>query len=1060
MKHKLYNRLLSLALAVGLVIGMLPSAAAVVNDPDTHLTHTYNFYNDEQLWNTQILSTGETLNQPQTPDKEGKVFEGWYTEKNGGELFDDYGVEGQLTQSITTNLYARYSDAYYVFYKDGKDGRILYTQTYGNGDTVDWSDVPYATSSVDEALIGWSVNPDANTPDAEPSISGADITLYPVVANAHWITYHSQGGSVVDPAYVLTGDTTVCPKDPTRQGYTFDGWYTNPECTIPFTFGSELQENVDLYAKWTPGQSRYTVVYWLENANDNGYTYDSKVEETGATGTNAGYDSKSYKGFTLNQEKTNQAAVTISGDGTTIRNVYYNRKTYTLTFQIYKSGWFGGSWEDVYEQKNIKYGQSVQTWWDEASNEYDGYLWYTSNSMWDNTFYTAPPTMPDGNLTIYGKESSGRSTIYYYEQNTDNQIREPFRVNSSGWSFTEEDFIEIPGFTYYRNHHDSGGWGGGSSDYYIYYTRNRYNIEFTTNGGPAVNNITGVLYEADISNRAPQNYVVGETTKNVNGQTYYFAGWYDNEALAGDPFSFRGQKMPAHNLLLYAKWDTRKVTVTFDVNGGTPEIDSQTVPHGTPAEKPESPTREGFQFAGWTRNGKPFNFGTPITEDTTLVAQWISSTSYSITYDPGTGTGNPVTDEKMYASGTNAKVLSVPDSFAPPVNYYGFVCWNTKKDGTGTNYYPGGKLPMPEANVTLYAQWAPNRSTTLTYDYNDGTDTKKTVTIKTPNDRYAIDREAVSENPGWRFIGWSTEKEPASTENLLQKDDVILVDTISPEKNVLYAQWEKTGTLVIEKTFDGLSEDEIKSLNGKLTFTVTGVNSPIVFNTNSDSWQKGESNEDAKKYTYTYSVEGLTSGEYSVTESGYTLDGYNWQGTTNPVKVTVTAGESIFAPFTNTYTPANINLTITKKIEGDPYGDGRDMFSFRITCIDCADDTNIGKVWYVHINGEGSKTITLPVGKYEVEELSNMHYEFVKVEPEPEILNPTTRAIEYYGYDLIEDKTITFTNEPVTSNIPSDGGGVENHFDKYEDGKIVWKPEEYGDDGEIQPKPTPEPSGE
>lgn len=280
------------------------------------------------------------------------------------------------------------------------------------------------------------------------------------------------------------------------------------------------------------------------------------------------------------------------------------------------------------------------------------------------------------------------------------------------------------------------------------------------------------------------------------------------------------------------------------------------------------------------------------------------------------------------------------------------------------------------------------------------------------------------------------------------------------------------GDLVIQKTVTGLDEEALAELKDEIVFTVTNANNETVATVKADTVNT-EDDPDAWEScwtdgNFTYTVKDLPTGDYTVTETGHdAVDGYIWQGdgkdeTENDAvkEATVTNNEAASVPFTNTYTPANINLTITKQIQGDPYGDGRDMFSFRITCIDCADDTNIGKVWYVHINGEGSKTITLPVGKYEVEELGNMHYEFVEVEPAPEILTPTTRAIEYYGYNLIEDETITFTNEPVTSNIPSDGGGVENHFDKYEDGKIVWKPEEYGDDGEIQPKPTPEPSGE
>ena len=51
--------------------------------------------------------------------------------------------------------------------------------------------------------------------------------------------------------------------------------------------------------------------------------------------------------------------------------------------------------------------------------------------------------------------------------------------------------------------------------------------------------------------------------------------------------------------------------------------------------------------------------------------------------------------------------------------------------------------------------------------------------------------------------------------------------------------------------------------------------------------------------------------------------------------------------------------------------------------------------------------------------MDNIHYKFVGVAPEP------TDTL----YELKENATIIFTNEPVKSNIPTDGGGVENQFD-------------------------------
>ena len=65
-------------------------------------------------------------------------------------------------------------------------------------------------------------------------------------------------------------------------------------------------------------------------------------------------------------------------------------------------------------------------------------------------------------------------------------------------------------------------------------------------------------------------------------------------------------------------------TVTFDVNGGTPEIiKAQKVTENTKATKPADPTKEkGFEFDAWTLNETSYDFNTPVTGDITLVAKW------------------------------------------------------------------------------------------------------------------------------------------------------------------------------------------------------------------------------------------------------------------------------------------------------------------------------------------------------------------------------------------------------------------------------------------------------
>jgi len=66
------------------------------------------------------------------------------------------------------------------------------------------------------------------------------------------VNFDSQGGSDVDPITVeMAGDTISAPTPPTRNGYTFDGWYTEPECTNQFNFATHITATITLYAKWT-----------------------------------------------------------------------------------------------------------------------------------------------------------------------------------------------------------------------------------------------------------------------------------------------------------------------------------------------------------------------------------------------------------------------------------------------------------------------------------------------------------------------------------------------------------------------------------------------------------------------------------------------------------------------------------------------------------------------------------------------------------------------------------------------------------------------------------------
>jgi uncharacterized repeat protein (TIGR02543 family) len=70
------------------------------------------------------------------------------------------------------------------------------------------------------------------------------------------VTFNSQGGSPVGSQSIANGSKAAQPAAPTREGYTFDGWYQEAACTNAWNFASDVvTANTTLYAKWTQGST-------------------------------------------------------------------------------------------------------------------------------------------------------------------------------------------------------------------------------------------------------------------------------------------------------------------------------------------------------------------------------------------------------------------------------------------------------------------------------------------------------------------------------------------------------------------------------------------------------------------------------------------------------------------------------------------------------------------------------------------------------------------------------------------------------------------------------------
>ena len=456
---------------------------------------------------------------------------------------------------------------------------------------------------------------------AKVAADGSTVVEIYYDRNYYMMSFNLDGGYGVEPIYARFG-ASVKVENPTKPGYTFNGW----EPTVPTTVPAE---NTTHKAKWKVDDSvNYRVQYWQENANDDGFSYESSVQKKAATGTviTAAND-KNYTGF--HYDHTDGA--TVAADGSSVVNVYYKRNTYTLTFKV-NEGFIFDNWVTKAEFKNIKYGADTSPWWNQAPS---GYLWHTTSS--GSTFYTAAPDMPNSNLTIYGKKSSGMSTIHYYEKGTTTSIKPDLKVQNSGWSFTVEDYIEIPGFRYDSNKVQD-------NNYYLYYTRNSYKLDF--NSANVIVRSNTIPYDKALSS---YYFEPSYPTGILEEGGYVFAGWYTDpgctEAVAWDT-----AKMPYNNTIFYAKWAPKNHTVkTFLTKEKIEENDPidtwDNVPHGTAVPStPGDPVNGSYVFVGWfyEENGveKAFDFSMPIVKDLNLYAKWSSNTlvAYTIKYTLENGT--------------------------------------------------------------------------------------------------------------------------------------------------------------------------------------------------------------------------------------------------------------------------------------------------------------------------------------------------------------------------------------------------------------------------------------
>ena len=759
------------------VLASYPVEPAKIIKPDVGTYLTYQFYVGENKVDEQIVKEGETLLAPKTPEAaEGQRFTGWY---KGTEKFEGFGKpQGPIAASDTIRLDAKFDDVFYVFFVDTQD-RIVATREGQSGDTITFADVSFPVKS-DESITGWYLEKDLTTEVYSVKLENEDVTLYAKVEKGHWITFDSDGGSYVAPQFVTKGGSTAQPKDdPTKAGFTFDGWLLKGAA---FTFGSALDDDIKLTAKWKAKETvSYTVIHWLENADDTEYSYKESETKSGAAGNQTTATTKKYDGFTAQTIEQQ----TIAGDGSTIVNVRYKRNVYEVKFYSVKwerTGLFSGHYvaDKLLKTISAKHGAFIGNQWPTINGSS---TWQTNPS--GQPYQVNIETMPLGGATFYGpKTGSGSETAYYYVEVLPGETgtlvggkyyRPHHEDTSPGTDYTvsAEDQYPITGYTF--NAKISTKLKADYNNAKFYYDRNNYNVVYMNNGEKV--NEKSYKFGASIADAGSY------TPPRPEGidAAYVFNGWYADPAGA-QPYDFTDKTMPAQNVTVYAHWAAPVHKVTFKVDG-QPDQTMENVAHNATITLPPAPTPpDGEDFLGWVdENGKPFKEDTQITRNLVLTAKFGSKTGYTVTYDTTDGNGT-VSDVNHYGKGAAATVLNGADT-APDGKV--FLYW---VDTTGDKYYPNNTITI-NGNVKLTAVYGEtSQPVAITYHSNFGTDST-VPSNNIPNNGLieilTYTATGLNEREGYTFDGWNTQS--GGDGLAFAAGGQARVDSTAP--NDLYAQW-------------------------------------------------------------------------------------------------------------------------------------------------------------------------------------------------------------------------------------------------------------------------------
>ncbi len=679
----------------------------------------------ESLENIQQFEQDKgTTKEISEPTREGYTFKGWEVTK-GGQIAGNLYTYGEFDTTIT----AKWEINQYT---------VTFNANGGNADTEKIKQDYDTSISLPGAeqrgykFKGW-YSDEACTDANKVGDVGDNYTIKTnVMLYAKWgknehttedgnkITFETDGGEETLGEIEETEDGAIILPEPTKEGYTFDGWYSDEACTEGNKIGDAGDEykpegDTTIYAKWKINQ--YTVTFNANGGNADTkkikQDYDTSISLPGAE--QRGYK---FKGWYSDEACTDANKVGDVGDNYTIKtnvmlyakwgkNEHTTEDGNKITFET------DGGEESLGEIEETEDGAIILPNPTKEGYTFEGWYKDEAYTMWIGK--AGDKYKPEGDSTLYAKWKINQYTVTF---NANGGKVDPESI--------EEDYnttITLPGAEqrgykfkgWYSNSEctDANKVGDVGDNYTIKTNVMLYakwgKNEHTTEDG---NKIT---FETDGGEES-----LGEIEETEDGaiilpnptkEGYTFEGWYKDEAYtmwigkAGDKYK------PEGDSTLYAKWSINQYTVTFNANGG--EVDPRSIDkdYNTIITLPRT-VKEGYKLKGWYSDSECTDANKvgdaednyTIKTNVMLYAKWGKN-------EHTTEDGNKITFETDGGEETLGEIEETEDGAIilpnPTKEGYTFEGWY-KDEACTDKIGDAGDRYKPEGDTTIYAKWEIN----------------------------------------------------------------------------------------------------------------------------------------------------------------------------------------------------------------------------------------------------------------------------------------------------------------------------------------------------------------